>query len=121
MTQLLLVDDNLFVGEALTDYLQWAGYDVYYTTSGMAALEAAKQVPFCLVVSDLKMPGMDGGTLCQELRRLYKMPMILMSGYLDEEDALKMAAAGFTDVLPKPFLPEALESRIRTVLAQDGP
>ena len=118
MVQLLLVDDNLLVGEALMSYLEEVGFGVHYASSGRDALEIAQQVPIRLVVSDIKMPGMDGTTLCRELQRLYDVPIVLMSGYIDEEDAQRMLEAGFAAVLPKPFLPNELEQRIRTILDQ---
>jgi DNA-binding response OmpR family regulator len=111
-TRLLLVEDNELVGGALTEYLQWAGYEVHYASNGRAALEIAQHFPVDLVVSDIKMPGMSGYTLGHELRRLYRLPVLLMSGYQEPSDQADMATHDSFDFLAKPFTPDQLMGRI---------
>ena len=114
---LLLVDDDELVLEALTEYLQFVGYIVYPAANGVEALRLASLFPIDLVLSDLRMPGMDGYTLCRELYRLHNLPALLMSGFYEEYEP-KNTAAGVYDFIRKPFLPDELERRIHTVLAQ---
>ena len=114
---LLLVDDDELVLEALTEYLQFVGYIVYPAANGVEALRLASLFPIDLVLSDLRMPGMDGYTLCRELYRLHNLPALLMSGFYEEYEQ-KDATAGIHDFIRKPFLPDELESRIRTLWAQ---
>ena len=80
---LLVVDDNELVGESLRDYLQIVGYIVHYTTSGPAALQwnASDRAGHM----DIMMPTWTG-TLCHELRRVYQIPVLLMSGFISEYD-----------------------------------
>jgi DNA-binding response OmpR family regulator len=115
--RLLIVDDNEIFGEALTEYLRELGFHAHFAPDGMSALMIAERMSFHLVVSDIKMPGIDGYTLCHELIRLYNIPTILMSGYIDEKDVERMAPSAFSAILVKPFAPDELERRINAVLA----
>lgn len=115
---LLVVDDDELVLESLAEYLQFAGYIVYTAGNGAEALELAVHHSIDLVLSDLRMPGLDGYTLCQELYRQHLIPALLMSGFYEDYDQQKDAAAGVCDFIRKPFLPHELEDRIHSVLAQ---
>ena len=114
---LLLVDDDKLVLEALTEYLQFSGYIVYPAANSTEALQLANDFPIDLVLSDLRMPGMDGYTLCRELYRLHNLPALLMSGFYEEYEQID-ARDGIFDFIRKPFLPSELENRIQTILAQ---
>ena len=115
---LLVVDDNELVGESLRDYLQIVGYIVHYTTSGPAALQLAERFPIALVISDIMMPDMEGYTLCHELRRVYQIPVLLMSGFISEYDLKKMAVEGFDNFIHKPFSLDKLARKIKEILAE---
>ena len=114
---LLLIDDDEMVLESLTEYLQFCGYMVYPASNSTKALRLANQFPIDLILSDLRMPDMDGYTLCRELYRLHHIPALLMSGFYEDYEP-KNAATGICDFIRKPFLPSELESRIRTILAR---
>jgi DNA-binding response OmpR family regulator len=114
---LLLVDDDALVLEALTEYLQFMGYTVYPASNGTEALRLANHFPLDLVLSDLKMPGMDGYTLCRELYRLHRIPALLMSGFFENYERAHITV-GVRDFIRKPFLPDELNDRIHTILAQ---
>jgi CheY-like chemotaxis protein len=116
--RLLVVDDDPFVLEPLTEYLLLVGFQVCSATSGAEALQVAEHFLPDLVLSDFKMPGMNGYTLCSELHRRYGVPAVIMSGYCDDYEEKRWAVVGICDFIQKPIPLERLEQRLKAVLAQ---
>ena len=113
----LVVDDEEMMRLLLTRTMELEHYQVYAAADGLEALMLLEEgLPVDLVIADVSMPRMDGRQLALELsKRHAHIPIVLISGvYL----------GGGTDfpgpVLPKPFTPMALASRVREVLAQSG-
>lgn len=111
---ILVVDDEEMMRALLTRTMEAEHYQVYAAGDGVEALELmGKGVPVDLVIADVSMPRMDGRQLAVELSRLHPhLPIVLISGvYLGGTPDLP------GPVLPKPFTPMALASRVREVLA----
>jgi two-component system response regulator FixJ len=116
-----VVDDDTDVLGSLRFLLETDGFDVRTFRSGAAVLNgnAAGQVD-CFVI-DYKMPTMSGIDLANRLRSRHSAtPIILITGYPDENIEQKAAAAGIRHVLLKPHLEESLVSRIRGAI-QEAP
>lgn len=112
--RVLVVDDEPIVRSFLARLLEEAGYDVQAAPDGAEALRAALAHPtgFDLVISDIRMPGMDGWELGRRLRsRWPELPVLYISGY-DLEQAIPSATA----FLRKPFDPSALLDRVARLL-----
>ena len=115
---ILVVDDEEMMRSLLTRTMEAEHYQVYAAGDGVEALELmGKGLPVDLVIADVSMPRMDGRQLAAELSRLQPhLPVVLISGvYLGGTPELP------GPVLPKPFTPMALASRVREVLALLGP
>ncbi len=111
----LVVDDVADVTDMLSIFLTHAGYRVVTASSAPAALEAARQRQFDVVISDIGMPEMNGYQLASALRSLpgYKtVPMVAVTGYSMFDDNQQSMSAGFNAHLTKPIDPEALLSLI---------
>jgi PAS domain S-box-containing protein len=116
----LVVEDEEGVREVVRRMLERLGFEVITAEDGIAALERleAHQGAFAAVLLDLTMPRMTGQEALHEIRRLRPdVPMVLMSGYTEQEVASKLldSAGGATGFLQKPFLPEDLTSVLRDV------
>jgi PAS domain S-box-containing protein len=116
----LVVEDEEGVREVVRRMLERLGFEVITAEDGIAALERleAHQGAFAAVLLDLTMPRMTGQEALHEIRRLRPdVPMVLMSGYTEQEVASKLldTAGGATGFLQKPFLPEDLTSVLRDV------
>ena len=110
----LVVDDEEMMRSLLTRTMELERYQVYAAADGVEALLLLeKGLPVDLVIADVSMPRMDGRQLMVELSRLHPhMPVVLISGvYLGGGSDL------LGPVLPKPFTPMSLASRVREVLA----
>jgi CheY-like chemotaxis protein len=104
---ILVIEDDPIMREALADWLQAAGYGVRTVPDGSTGLAAVQFAAPALVVTDIHMPGMNGATVISELKRHYPQVVIIAisglfnSGHgLDAEAALALGAAR---VLAKPF------------------
>ncbi|MCM3902230.1 MAG: response regulator [Pyrinomonadaceae bacterium] len=107
----LVVDDVEDVTYMLSVLLENEGYEVVTADSGFAALEAAREHKFDVVISDIGMPGMSGYDLAKTLRALPgydKVPMVAVTGFSMFDDRARSLDAGFNAHLTKPIEPRAL-------------
>lgn len=102
---ILLVDDDQMVRRSVAAYLDDCGYQVVQAGDGLEALELIDQVNPLLVITDLKMPKLDGITLLKRIEPLERdIPVIVMSGAGAMEDAVEALRSGASDYLFKPIV-----------------
>jgi len=114
-----VVDDEVEIGELLRAMLESAGYEVANADSGLVALELLAEARFDAIVSDLRMPGMDGAALWREVRERHSAlarRMLFVTG-----DTLSAGASQFLDQtgcarLEKPFAKAELLAALEQVL-----
>jgi CheY-like chemotaxis protein len=107
----LVVDDVADVTEMLAVVLTHAGYSVVTAASAPAALKAAREHQFDVVISDIGMPEMNGYQLAREMRTMpgYEtVPMVAVTGYSMFDDKERSTNAGFNAHMTKPIDPRAL-------------
>lgn len=119
----LLVEDDHSLREALGETLELAGHDFHAVGSAEDALLAAAERSFSLVISDVNMPGMDGHQLLAQLRSRYpQLPVLLMTAHGAVDRAVEAMRQGAADYLVKPFEPKALLALVaRHALGRLGP
>ena len=86
--QLLVVENDTLMAEAVADYFTGKGWEVQAAGNGADALEIFGQEQFHLVLLDVMMPGMNGFTVCREIRRESDVPVIFLTARVLEEDRL---------------------------------
>ena len=119
--RILLVDDDELLMEALATELIANHYAVDVATNGEMGWEFIHLFNYNLVVLDLKLPDIDGITLCQKLRAQdYKMPILLLTASDDQQDKIRGLDAGADDYVVKPFDFQELTARIRALLRRDS-
>ncbi|RTE08766.1 response regulator transcription factor [Paenibacillus whitsoniae] len=125
MTQLLLVDDEPVILKSMIAN-DWSGIgveQVFQAASGLEAAELLKHTPIDIVVTDIRMPGMDGLQLCKHIQEHYPhTKCILLSGYGEFEYAQQAIRYGTVNYLLKPIKDEELlaeVARVRTVIRQE--
>ena len=107
----LVVDDVADVTEMLGVLLSHAGYDVVTAASAKAALQAANEKHFDVIISDIGMPEMNGYQLAEALRLLpdyQTVPLVAVTGYSMFDDRERSLKAGFNAHMTKPIDPRAL-------------
>lgn len=122
MMKVLLVDDTKTLTTLMRVYLMGWSLEFHDARDGATALEIAVRVRPDLVISDIKMPVMDGFQLCNALRShplLSKVPIILLTQLEDEASREKGLRAGATEFLTKPVSVESLRHIVARVLHLD--
>ena len=114
---ILLVEDDEIMRVTLHDHLSGYGWKVDEVGNGEAALERIMENSYHLVLSDIRMPGMDGSKLLAEVKKLApEIGVILMTAFGSSDDAVECLKKGADDYLLKPFDMDDLVIRINRVL-----
>jgi two-component system OmpR family response regulator len=117
---ILVVDDDREIRTLLAEYLERNGLRVSTLPDGRELMRTLEEKAVDLLVLDLMMPGVDGLTLCRELRAKSRLPVLILSARGEEVDRIVGLEMGADDYLPKPFHPRELLARIRSILARAG-
>ena len=120
--QLLVVEDNIDLLEYLSNTLS-VEYHIWQATDGKQALDILKGTDIDLIVSDVMMDGMDGITLCKNVKQNIEtshIPVILLTAKSLEQDELEGLQMGASDYVTKPFSMEILRLRIKAQLERVG-
>lgn len=119
--RILLVEDDVMIGEGVQTMLRAEGYIVDLASDGRLADAALSTEHFDLVLLDLGLPGLDGIEVLQHLRaRGKKIPVIIMTARDAVEDKIKGLDAGADDYIVKPFDVDELAARIRSAMRRSA-
>lgn len=121
MPSVLVVDDEPGIREIARAYLEAAGFTVREAGSGQLALDAALTQMPDLIVLDLMLPDLGGEEICAQLRRVSRVPIIMLTAKSAEADRLRGLSLGADDYLVKPFSPRELVARVHAVLRRTAP
>ncbi|MDN3681178.1 response regulator [Vibrio tapetis subsp. quintayensis] len=115
-TKLVIVEDDDKLREMLADYFQTQGFDVATTGDGMAAPALIEEVRPDLVLLDLMLPGLDGLTICRQIRTWFTGKVLMLTASDDDFDHVAALETGTDDFVTKPIKPRVLLARIRMLL-----
>lgn len=114
--RLLLVEDSRQVAEVIYEYFEQQGYVLDHGATGPLGLKLAQEHKFDCIILDIMLPGLDGISLCQQLREKgITTPVIMLTARDTHEDILLGLQTGADDYVVKPFDLELLEARIQAV------
>ncbi|MCF2150878.1 response regulator [Desmonostoc muscorum LEGE 12446] len=118
--KILLVEDDVLLSTALFELLSANRYTIDIASNGQAGLELAISTEYELILLDWLIPKLDGITLCRQLRSQgYRKSILLLTGKNSNADIVAGLDAGADDYVIKPFDPEALLARIRSLLRRN--
>lgn len=119
-TEVLVVEDDLDLREALGDTLRIAGYSPLLAQDGRAALDMMENCEPSLVITDIQMPKMDGHALLKHIRKRWPdIPVMLMTAYGTVQKAVEAMRDGAVDYLCKPFEAEVLVNMVGCYVKPD--
>jgi CheY-like chemotaxis protein len=122
---ILVIDDDPIMREALTDWLQAAGYGVRTAADGSAGLAAVELAPPALVITDIHMPGINGTAIISEVKQRHsQVPVIAISGLFNSGrgmDSESTIALGAARALAKPFKRAELLRAMAELLGRPAP
>ncbi len=116
MPRILLIEDEVGLGEALEYQLNREGFEVQRETDGSVGLDRFVTDGADLVLLDLMLPGLSGEELCKEIRRSSRVPIVMLTAKDEEIDKVLGLELGADDYVTKPFSTRELLARIRAVL-----
>jgi DNA-binding response OmpR family regulator len=115
--KILIADDEERMRRLVGDFLKKAGFDILEATDGGEALDLfRKNEGIHLVILDVMMPIFDGWSVCREIRKASKTPVIMLTARGDESDQLFGFELGVDDYVTKPFSPSVLVARVQAML-----
>ena len=115
--KILVVDDESRMRKLVKDFLQREDYEVLEAENGEEAVDV-----FCsnnnivLIILDVMMPKMDGWDVCKEIRKLSKVPIVMLTAKSEERDELLGFELGVDEYITKPFSPKVLTARVGAIL-----
>ena len=116
-TNILVVDDDKDLADNLAEYLATLGFKVTVAYGGREGLDKFKEGDFQLVITDLKMPDMDGMELLEAVKALDNRAIVMViTGYATIESAVEAMKKGAQDFITKPFKMEEIEAIVRRAL-----
>ncbi|MBF0457844.1 MAG: sigma-54-dependent Fis family transcriptional regulator [Nitrospirae bacterium] len=117
MKPILVVDDDPQMRDALKEAIQRLGYQATVAENGQEGLSKMANTPFAMIITDMKMPRMDGLAFLKEVRkRVGNLPVLVITGYGTVENAVETMKEGATDYLMKPFSFDKLGGKISSIM-----
>ena len=121
-TRILVVDDDPGISEMVSILLESEGYDVGVCATGTAALPAFRSQRPDLILLDVMLPGLDGVSVCEQIREESDdVPIIMMSARTESVDVIAGLEAGADDYVTKPFENTVLLARVKARLRRQEP
>jgi DNA-binding response OmpR family regulator len=123
-SNILVIEDDSLVARTIERCLRGSEYHVQVVNTGVAGLKAARRKIPDLVLLDVMMPGMDGYTVCKEMREdalLKNVPIIFLTAKNKVEDKIVGLSVGADDYLGKPFNVDELLLRVKAILRRSQP
>lgn len=114
--KILIVEDEAKIAEVIEAYLKNSGYETFRAEAGSIAIELFEKKSPDLVILDLMLPEISGEDICRQIRRKSRVPVIMLTAKVSEDDKLTGFDIGADDYITKPFSPKELLARVNTIL-----
>lgn len=118
--KVLVVDDEPMLLEAVEAYLRKSGYQVFSASDGNEAMQQFYTVKPDMVLLDLMLPCLSGEEVCKAIRRESRIPIIMLTAKVQEEDKISGLNLGADDYITKPFSPRELVARVNSLFRRCG-
>jgi two-component system, OmpR family, response regulator CpxR len=121
LSPLLLIDDDRSLASLLAEYCSAGGFSITSALSGEEGIRLDRQQYFLLIILDVMLPGIDGFEVLKRLRRSSNTPVLMLTTRDATMDRVHGLESGADDYLAKPFQPEELVARIKSILRRVYP
>lgn len=118
--KVLVVDDEVKISEVIKSFLESKDYVVFTAESGRQALSIFEKENISFVILDLMLPDLPGEEICTRLRRKSRVPILMLTAKVGEEDLLRGLSIGADDYLTKPFRLKELHARMEAILRRSS-
>ena len=117
---ILAVDDEPKILEVVASFLENRGFNVFTAVNGAQALEIFNKENISLVILDLMLPDVSGEEVCKIIRRKSRVPIIMLTAKVGENNLLEGLQNGADDYITKPFSLKELQARMEAILRRVG-
>lgn len=111
--KILVIEDDNDLGNLIKDYLEINGFQVLIANDGLKGIEISNDPKIKLIILDIMLPLLDGIEVCKRIRKISKMPIIMLSAKSGEMDKILTLGVGADDYITKPFSPMELVARVK--------
>lgn len=118
MKRILIIEDEREIAELERDYLEVNGFQCEIVSTGTEGLQKATSEPFDFIILDLMLPGIDGFALCNEIRKVKDIPILMVTARNEDIDLIRGFDRGADDYIKKPFNPNELVARVKAHIAR---
>lgn len=118
MKKILIIEDDESIAELEKDYLEITGFDTEIAQDGNKGLELALNEEFDLILLDVMLPGKDGFKICQELRAVKQIPILMVTAKKEDIYKIQGLGIGADDYIVKPFSPSELVARVNAHISR---
>lgn len=118
--KVLVVDDEVKISEVIKSFLESKDYLVFTAEDGRQAFSILEKENIAFVILDLMLPDMPGEEICSRLRRKSRVPILMLTAKVGEEDLLRGLDIGADDYLTKPFRLKELHARMEAILRRSS-
>ena len=118
--KVLVVEDEAKISEVIKSFLENKGFIVFVAENGRQAFGLLEKENISLIILDLMLPDMSGEEICMKIRKTSRVPIIMVTAKVDEEDMLKGLGIGADDYITKPFSLKELFARIEVVFRRSS-
>ncbi|MVX66107.1 response regulator [Clostridium chromiireducens] len=118
MKTILIIEDDESIAELERDYLEITGFKTEIAQDGYKGLELALNKEFDLILLDVMLPGKDGFKICQEIREVKEIPILLVTAKKEEIYKIQGLGIGADDYIVKPFSPSELVARVNAHISR---
>lgn len=116
MKKILIIEDDPAIAEIEKDYLTLSGFEVTIEKDGVSGLNRALSTAFDMIIIDYMLPGLDGFSICQALRKTQDIPIMMITARDDDLSKTRGFELGLDDFLSKPFSAHELVARVKARL-----
>jgi DNA-binding response OmpR family regulator len=117
---ILVVDDEQGIRDIIKEYVVLENYEIIEAVDGVEAMNLFKANEIAMVLLDVMLPKMDGWSVCREIRKISKVPIIMLTARGEEYDKLFGFELGVDDYMVKPFSPKELLARMKAIFSRSG-
>lgn len=118
MSKILIIEDDEAIASIERDYLEIDNFEVEIASNGIDGLKRGESGEFDLILLDLMLPGMDGFSICRQLRKKIQIPILMVTARREDIDKIRGLGLGADDYIEKPFSPRVLVARVKANLSQ---
>ena len=120
MPKILIADDDNEIAELISDSLEYEGFKTSIVNNGADVIKAIEENPaIALILLDIMMPGIDGITICKQIRPNFSGSILFMSALNRTTDTLEGLVAGADDYITKPFAIDVLVAKVKAHIRRE--